>query len=120
VIATYEDNTYVENFECHVLPAGGREERWLEHRSQPIRSGLYAGGRIEHYYDITGRVRAEQALQESEERYRLVFENSPFSIWMCDEEGTITFANQAALDLFGVTDHAQIIRHYNIYRHNRG
>jgi PAS domain S-box-containing protein len=60
VLATYNDNTYIENFECHVLPDGEREERWLEHWSQPIRSGLYAGGRIEHYYDITGRKRAEE------------------------------------------------------------
>jgi PAS domain S-box-containing protein len=64
VLATYDDNTYIENFECHVLPDGEREERWLEHWSQPIRSGLYAGGRIEHYYDITERKRAEEALRE--------------------------------------------------------
>ena len=59
VLATYANNTYVENFECHVLPNGEREDRWLEHRSQPIRSGLYAGGRIEHYYDITERKQLE-------------------------------------------------------------
>jgi len=63
VIATYDHNTYVENFECHVLPAGDREERHLEHWSQPIKSGLYAGGRIEHYTDITERKRAEEELR---------------------------------------------------------
>ena len=63
VIATYGNNTYVENFECHVLPDGKRKERWLEHWSQPIRSGLYAGGRVEHYYDITERKRVEEALR---------------------------------------------------------
>jgi PAS domain S-box-containing protein len=68
VLATYDDNTYIENFECHVLPDGEREERWLEHWSQPIRSGLYAGGRIEHYTDITERKRAEEALLESNRR----------------------------------------------------
>jgi len=63
VLATYDNNTYSENFECHVLPKTEREERWLEHWSQPIQSGLYAGGRIEHYYDITDRKRAEQHIQ---------------------------------------------------------
>ncbi|MFQ5865705.1 MAG: PAS domain S-box protein [bacterium] len=70
VLATYENNTYVENFECHVLPDNQREERWLEHWSQPIRSGLYAGGRIEHYYDITERKRAEEQLRKSRQRFQ--------------------------------------------------
>jgi hypothetical protein len=39
-----------------VLPAHGRQERWLEHWSRPIPSGRYAGGRIDHYVDITSRV----------------------------------------------------------------
>jgi PAS domain S-box-containing protein len=38
-------------------------ERWLEYWSAPIETGLYAGGRIEHYHDITGRHRREQYLQ---------------------------------------------------------
>ncbi|MCK5513011.1 MAG: PAS domain-containing protein, partial [Deltaproteobacteria bacterium] len=60
VLATYDNNTYVENFACHVLPDGDREERWLQHWSQPIRNGLYAGGRIEHYTDISERKQGEE------------------------------------------------------------
>lgn len=63
VLATYDHNTYVENFECHVLPNGERKEHWLEHWSHPIRSGLYAGGRIEQYYDITEHKRTEEQLR---------------------------------------------------------
>jgi len=50
--------------ECRVRASadGERPERWLEHLSSPIRSGLYAGGRIEHYTDVTDRKRAERAL----------------------------------------------------------
>ncbi|WP_206054912.1 PAS domain-containing protein [Nitrosococcus wardiae] len=59
VLTTYTDSSYIEQFECHMLPNGERQERWLEHWSQPIRSGLYVGGRIEHYYDITERKRVE-------------------------------------------------------------
>lgn len=59
------------NFEIHVLPAENRQERWLEYRSEPIRSGLFAGGRIDHYYDGTELKQAEQAkLQLMEERIR--------------------------------------------------
>lgn len=60
VLATYDNNTYNETFECHILPAEGRVERWLEHRSLPIYTGLYAGGRIEHYYGITKRKQVEK------------------------------------------------------------
>lgn len=60
VFATYDDNSYAEHFECHVMPAESREERWLEHWSQPITSGPYAGGRIEYYVDISTRVRERQ------------------------------------------------------------
>ena len=64
VFATYDDNTYIEQFECHIVPDSKREERWLEHWSQPILSGLYAGGRVEHYSDITERKQTEKKLQE--------------------------------------------------------
>jgi len=63
VLKTYEDNTYTEIFECHILPGEGRWERWLEHRSQPIKSGLYKGGRIEHYTEVTERRMAEQRIR---------------------------------------------------------
>lgn len=66
VLAAYENNVYTESFICHVLPdpVNGRQERWLEHRSQPVRAGLYAGGRIEQYMDITEHVRTQKAEQE--------------------------------------------------------
>ena len=44
--------------ECHISAGQSRQERWLECRIQPIRAGLYEGGRIEHFYDITERKRA--------------------------------------------------------------
>ncbi|MHC4550490.1 MAG: PAS domain-containing protein [Planctomycetota bacterium] len=63
LLRAYGDNTYTELFECHILPGEGRWERWLEHRSQPIQAGLYAGGRMEHYTDVTERRLAEQRIR---------------------------------------------------------
>lgn len=55
LLQAYESSSYTERFECHVLPSENRDERWLEHWSQPITAGFLAGGRIEQYTDITDR-----------------------------------------------------------------
>ncbi len=47
----------------HVPAADGRPERWLEYHSAPIETGLYAGGRIEHYHEVTGRHQRERYLR---------------------------------------------------------
>jgi PAS domain S-box-containing protein len=72
VLASYEDNTYVESFECHVLGEDDREERWLLHWSTPITDGTYAGGRIEHYTDITERKRYEHELEEQRDNLEIL------------------------------------------------
>jgi len=101
VFATYDNNTYIENFECHVLADGQRENRWLEHWSQPIRSGLFAGGRIEHYTDITERKKAEEALHESEQKYRTLVESAGESIATINEDGVFLFINRTGAERFG-------------------
>ncbi|MBX3062439.1 MAG: response regulator [Anaerolineae bacterium] len=64
LLDSYEAHSYSTRFECLVLPKDGVAERWLEYWSQPVSSGLYAGGRIEHYTDITARKNAELAERE--------------------------------------------------------
>jgi PAS domain S-box-containing protein len=101
VFATYDNNTYIENFECHVLADGQRENRWLERWSQPIRTGLFAGGRIEHYADITERKEAEQALAESEEKFRSIFDNANDIIGSVTKTGKILEVNKKIEDILG-------------------
>jgi PAS domain S-box-containing protein len=104
VLATYDNNTYVENFECHILPDGQREERWLEHWSRPIRSGLYTGGRVELYYDISDLKQAEKYLRESEDKYRLLVENQTDLLVKVDREGRFQFASPSYCRMFGKAD----------------
>ena len=47
------------------------------------------------------RTRAEEALLESEERYRALFERSLELVYLCDFEGNFIDANDAAPELLG-------------------
>jgi PAS domain S-box-containing protein len=51
--------------------------------------------------DITERKRAEQALRESEERLKILFESAPDTIYLVDSEGRFMDANRAAFELIG-------------------
>ncbi len=51
--------------------------------------------------DISDRVGVEEALHESEERYRTLVETSPSAILLTDMSGTIQFCNRQAVQLFG-------------------
>ncbi|MBC8171762.1 MAG: response regulator, partial [Anaerolineae bacterium] len=64
LFTAYDEETYMDRFECRVMPDLNRQERWLEHWSQPIRTGIFAGGRIEQYNDITDRKQLQFAEQE--------------------------------------------------------
>src|SRR5262249_43617037 len=71
----------------------------LEERLLFDESGKACGIRTT-VFDITARKLAEQALRESEERYRQLVELSPDAI-LVHCAGRIVFANSAAVRLFG-------------------
>lgn len=101
VLSSCDRDSHAEGFECHVLPSKNREERWLEYKSQPIKTGLYAGGCVELYYDITGRKRLECKLRENIEIFRSLAEHAKDAIIMMDDEGRVVFWNKCAEEIFG-------------------
>ncbi len=50
---------------------------------------------LAHTIDLTEKKRAEQELKESEEKYRYLFDRSPYSITIVDVEGNIVDCNSA-------------------------
>ena len=55
------------------------------------------------YEDVTAQAKAEEALRESEEKYRELAELLPEVIFETDLEGNIAYANKVAFDSFGYT-----------------
>lgn len=62
LVSIHSKNDEVTEFQCRLVDADREASRWVKHWSKPIETGLYAGGRIEHYYDITELKEREQTL----------------------------------------------------------
>lgn len=55
------------------------------------------------FVDVTDRRRAEQALRESESRFRAFADLAPVLIWMTDATGSCTYFNRAWLNMTGTS-----------------
>ena len=100
-----EKHGSVHGFEHETIRRDG-SKIWISVNAHAIRDDA---GNIIYYegtaQDITERKRAEQALRESEERYRDLVENSRELICTHDLDGKILSVNQAARAVFGYELH---------------
>jgi PAS domain S-box-containing protein len=98
----------VERFECETVKKNG-ELFWVTASAQIVYKESGAPSHIEGLIqDITERKRAENALRESEERFRLFTQLSPDGI-IVHSDGKILFINAKMLEIAGATDEKQVV-----------
>ena len=84
--------------------ADGRD-RWLLATASYVGMGHSGNPRFAYtILDLSDRKRAEEALRESEERFRTMADSCPTIILVTDAEGGNRFVNRAYCEYFGVTD----------------
>ncbi len=93
--ANAEGHEFAEDFRI-VTPAG--ETRWVSARSTPIGN---QGARVGTLEDITVRKLAEDALRQSEEKFRSLGASAPIGIFQSDPMGRVTFVNERFTEIAG-------------------
>jgi len=88
--------------EVHLADFMGRGPTWLWVTASPLYDpdGQIVGA-IESIRDITGHKRVEEALRESQERYRELVAALPQGVFECDADGFIQYVNDITFEMFG-------------------
>lgn len=97
-VRALESNTTVSHVELGFIKPDG-EIAWLLVTAAPLH--LKGHGVVITYIDITELKRQQQAIKDSESRFRSIIEISPVPMALTDAQQNITFLNPAFSQMFG-------------------
>ncbi len=91
------------------------EERLIQLNCSPIIDGDKPLGHMLVLQDVTAAKLAEEAVRESEERFKSLSENAPVIIFSLDESGALTYVNPAWQNLTGFTREETLGRSFSYF-----
>ncbi len=86
-----------------------KDGRIFERHSEPQRAWGRNIGRVWGFRDITARRRAEKAVEESEERYRMLFKRNLAGVYRARLTGEILDCNEACAHIFGFSSPSELV-----------
>ena len=101
----------IEMFEFEIERQNGKKKS-IEISVSVIQKNDVPTGSLAIVRDITKRKEIERALQENEERYRSLFEQSPLGIGMATHDGKVVDANKTVEALLGYS--RKELKHINL------
>lgn len=111
ILATYQENwrsgTVQPHYEQQLNLWNGKQV-WFEGTNSFLESDGQAPLLLGIFRDISDRKRTEEALRQSEERFRTLFDQSPRAVNIA-RRGTVLQLNQASLQLFDYQEPAELI-----------
>lgn len=88
---------------------------WVSEKGDVVRKNGKAIRMLGVVQDITVKKANEERLARSEERFRMIFAESPIGIELYNSQGFLVEANQSCLDIFGIKDISQV-KEFNLFK----
>ncbi|MCB0805438.1 MAG: PAS domain S-box protein [Bacteroidales bacterium] len=105
-----KDPSYVPTIQYRFKHKNG-PYRWLESTFSNLLMVPNIHAIVINFRDITDRKNADEALHDSEEKYRTVTESFESAIFTVDKDGIFHFANQSAADAFHISPPKMVGKH---------